>query len=428
MNTSTTNLSDTKVKLIVSGNANELASAKKLALAKLAPQVKVEGFRPGRAPAQIVEKHLDPTVLAQETIDILLKDLYVKALEKESLRPVSSPEVSVTKFVPYTDIEFKVEIDIVGPIKLADYKKLKATRGTYTVTAKDITEVLERLQTQMAEHKEVKRAAKEGDRVWIEFNGTDDKGVPVKGASGKDYPLALGSNTFIPGFEKNLIGAKPEDKVKFTIPFPKDYGVKALQNKKVTFDVTVQKVEEVIKPKVDEVFVKKVGAFDSVADLKKDIKKQLTLERGQQLDREYEDALVDEIVAHSTVSLPESMLKEQVEAMDSEFQQNLVYRGQTFQEYLEHNGLTEQSYKDTELLPAAKKRLTAGLVLSSISEKENITVSPEELEIRIQVLKGQHQNDNAMLKELEKPDARRSVTARMLTEKTIAKIVEYNKK
>ncbi|MDQ5884853.1 MAG: trigger factor, partial [Patescibacteria group bacterium] len=206
------------------------------------------------------------------------------------------------------------------------------------------------------------------------------------------------------------------------------YGVKALQNKKVTFDVTVQKVEEVIKPKVDEAFVKKVGAFDSVADLKKDIKKQLTLERGQQLDREYEDALVDEIVAHSTVSLPESMLKEQVEAMDSEFQQNLVYRGQTFQEYLEQNGLTEQSYKDTELLPAAKKRLTAGLVLSSISEKENITVSPEELEIRIQVLKGQHQNDNAMLKELEKPDARRSVTARMLTEKTIAKIVEYNKK
>lgn len=427
MNTTTTNLSDTKVKLTISGDTKDLTEAKNLAIAKLSSKVKVQGFRPGKAPANIVEKQLDPNVLAQETIDIVLQKLYAKALETESLRPVSTPEVSVTKFVPYTDIEVSIEIDIIGPVKLANYKKLKATRGTYSASASDVNEVIERLQTQMAEHKDVKRPAKNGDRVWIDFEGKDDKGVAVKGASGKDYPLALGSNTFIPGFEKKLVGVAPSKEITFTIPFPKDYSVKALQNKKVTFTVTVKKVQEVVKPKVDESFVKKVGNFESVADLKKDIKKQLLIEKNQQLDRQYEDALVDEIVANSELSLPESMLNEQVEAMDSEFQQNLIYRGQTFQEYLDANNLTEQSYKDTELIPAAKKRLKSGLVLSSISESEKVTIKPEELEIRMQVLKGQHQNDEAMLKELEKPDARRSVAARMLTEKTIAKIVEYNK-
>lgn len=284
--------SDTVTKIKLAGGSTELLNAKNKALAKLAPQVKVPGFRPGRAPAAVVEKQLDPNTVSQETLDIVLNDLYSTAIDELKLRPVAPPQVSLTKFVPYTDVEFEASVEIVGNIKLGKYKDLKIVKEKPEITAKDVTEVLSRLQQQMAEYKEVDRVAKDGDRVWVDFDGVDTKGEPIEGAKGKDYPLVLGSNTFIPGFEKNLIGVKAKDTKEFTISFPKDYGVKSLQLKKVTFTVNINKVEEVILPAIDTDFSKKVGNFENVADLKKDIKKQILLEREQQAERAYQDQLI----------------------------------------------------------------------------------------------------------------------------------------
>jgi trigger factor len=418
--------SDTSIKIKLAGGAKELLSAKNKALAKLAPQVKVPGFRPGRAPAEVVEKHLDPNTVAQESLDIVLNDLYSSAIDDLKIRPVAPPQVSLTKFVPYTDIEFELTVEVVGDIKLGKYKALKITKDKPEVSTKDVNEVLTRLQQQMAEYKEVSRAAKNSDRVWIDFAGVDSKGEPIDGAKGQDYPLTLGSDTFIPGFEKQLIGISQNDSKEFTITFPKEYGVKKLQSKKVTFTVNVKKVEEVILPQIDEDFAKKVGTFDNVADLKNDIKNQIILEREQQADRAYQDQLIKTIAETSTISLPESMLNEQTEMIDKEFKQNLVYRGQTFKEYLESNSLTEEDYVKNELKPLAERRLKEGLVLSEIAEQENIVVLPEELEIRIQVLKGQYKEDAKMLAELDKPANRRDIAARLLTEKTINKLIQLN--
>ena len=312
---------------------------------------------------------------------------------------------------------------MIGAITLGDYKKLKAKKVAASATAADVNEVIERLQTQMAEYSEVERAAKKGDRVWIDFAGTDAKKQPVQGATGEDYPLALGSNTFIPGFEENIIGLKKAETKEFTIPFPKDYGVKALQGKKVTFAVTAKKVEETSKPAVDVAFAKKVGQFDTVEALKEDIKKQIVAEREHQSDRDYKDALIKALVKQSKVAVPDSMIQEQIDILDKEFRQNLVYRGQTFKEYLASAGTTEEQYKESELRPLATERVIAGLVLGEISEKENITITPEELEIRLQVLKEQYKSDEKMQAELEKPESRRDIAARLLTEKTIAKLV-----
>ena len=420
-----TNPSDTTIVLTISGTATELAAAKNIAVAKLAPQVKMQGFRPGHAPAELVEKQLNPNTLQEETLNEVLNALYETALRQENIRPVANPKIELKKFVPYTDIEFTAEIEVIGTIKLGNYKKLKAKKQTTDATAKDVEEVLNRLQTQMAEYAEVARAAKTGDRVWIDFDGTDAKGAPVNGAKGQDYPLALGSNTFIPGFEDNVLGMKKDDQKNFTIPFPKDYGVKALQGKKVTFKVTAKKIEETIMPTIDDEFAKKVGPVSTVKELKADIKKQLKQERDHQADREYQDALIKELVAASDVPLPESMLTEQIEIVDKEFKQNLVYRGQTFKEYLEATGLDEATYKEKELKPAAQERLKAGLVLSELADIEKVTITPEELEIRLQVLKGQYESDQKMQSELEKPENRREVAARLLTEKTIAKLVSF---
>lgn len=425
MQITTTKDSETKITLNIKATSSELSAAKSRALEKLAPKVKVAGFREGKVPASLVEKNLDPNYLQTEVIDEALNELFVSAVTKEGLRPVNQPKIDLLKFVPYTELEFKAEIEIIGKIKLADYKKLSTKLETTKVTKTDIDEVLERLRTQMAEYSQVTRAAKLGDRAWIDFDGKDAKGLEVKGANGKEYPLALGSKTFIPGFEDEVVGMKVNDQKDFTIPFPKDYGVQALQGKNVTFTVKLTKLEETNKPSLDDKLAEKAGPFKTVEALKEDVKKQLTHEKETQAQKAYEDALIKELAAKTKVELPEALIIEQIEAVDKEFRQNLTYRGETFQEYLTNSSQTEDEYRQKELRPVAEERLRAGLALSEVAEAENIIVSPEELEIRMQILKGQY-TDKQMQDELDKPAAKRDIASRLLTEKTIAKIVSLN--
>lgn len=417
-------LSDTSTKLTITADAKDLGAIKQHALEKLAPRVKIAGFRAGKVPIELVEKNIDPNVLQSEVLDEAVNHFYGDAVAEKQLRVVAQPNVQLTKFVPYTELEFTAEVTTLGKITMPDYKKPTAKKVSDKVTAKDVKEVLERLQKQMAEYSEVDRAAKSGDRVTIDFAGSDSKGEPVNGASSKDYPLALGSNTFIPGFEDNLIGLKKGEEKTFTITFPKEYGVKALQNKKVTFKVTINKVEETKLDEINDKFAAKVGPFKTVDELKADIEKQIGVERDKQAQQDFESQLIKDIVAKTKVVLPKELIDEQIEAVDREFKQNLLYRGETLAEYLENSSQTEEEYRTKELQPAAEERLKAGLVLSEIAELEKITVTPEELEIRMQIMKGQY-SDPKMQAELEKPEARREVASRLVTEKTIAKLVGY---
>jgi trigger factor len=419
--------SDTKLTLTIKAEPSEILAAKSRALAKLGPKVKLSGFRAGKVPIELVEKNLDQNYLQTEVIDEALNELYINAVNQENIRPVAQPKVDLVKFVPYEELEFKAEVEVIGEVRIPDYKKLGVKREAVKVTKDDIDEVLERLRTQLAEHKEVAREAVLEDRAWIDFEGHDAKGQEVKGASGKEYPLLLGSKTFIPGFEDQVVGMKVGAEKEFTIPFPKDYGVKALQGKKVTFKVKLTKLEEVTKPKLDDALASKAGPFKTMSELKEDIKKQLTLEKENQAQKAYEDALVKELAAKTKVALPTALVEEQINSVDQEFRQNLLYRSETFQEYLENSGQTEEEYRTKELRPVAEERLRAGLALSEVADAENITVTPEELEIRMQVLKGQYASDQKMQAELDKPAARKDVASRLLTEKTIAKLVDLNK-
>lgn len=419
-------ISDNVTKLTISANAADLASMKHHVVEKLAPRVSVPGFRKGKVPLEIVEKQLDPNTLQAEVLDEAINHYYGDAVAEKQLRVVSQPKVELTKFVPFTELEFTAEVEVIGKITLPDYKKITAKKPSVKVSAADVKEVLGRLQTQAAEYTEVDRAAKSGDRATIDFAGKDAKGEPIANADGKDYPLALGSNSFIPGFEDNVIGLKKDETKEFTIPFPKDYGVKALQGKKVTFTVTVTKLEEAKTEELNDAFAAKVGPFKSLDELKADIEKQLGEERQRQAQQEFENQIIKELISKAKVTLPEALLAEQVEIVDREFKQNLAYRGETIKEYLENTNQTEEEYTEKELKPAAEERLKAGLILSEIAEAEKLTVTPEELEIRMQIMKGQY-TDPQMQAELEKPEARRDIASRLLTEKTIAKLVSYAK-
>jgi trigger factor len=214
--------------------------------------VKVPGFRVGKAPARMIEQNVNQQAFLDEFMEHALNELYGRAVNQENIRPINQPKVELKKFVPYTALEFTAETDIIGPIKLTNYKAIKVTRQKPVVTADEVNQIIENLRTRGAERIDKKDAAEAGDEVVIDFAGTDEDEQPIQGGAGEDYPLILGSDSFIPGFEDNLIGADAGQTKQFDLKFPKDYGVQALQGITVSFKVTVKKVSRMKKPFIDD--------------------------------------------------------------------------------------------------------------------------------------------------------------------------------
>lgn len=425
MQVTTDTIDKTNVKMTVQGEAKELAVVKSHVLKELGQRsAAIPGFRKGKVPAAVLEKNLDQALVQGEFLEHAVNDLFIKAVDAEKLRTVGQPKIEVVKFEAFDVLEFTAEVEVIGEIKLPDYKKLKTTKKKVTVAAKDIDAVLKQLQERDAERKEVTRAAKDSDQVLIDFKGVDAKTKEaIAGADGKDYPLTLGSKSFIPGFEEELIGMKAGDEKTFDIAFPKDYGVKALQSKKVTFTVTIHKVSELVDAKIDDAFAAKIGPFKDLDELKADIKKQLESEREQEAEREYENDIIEAIAKDTSVAIPKSIVDDQIERMEREEKQNLMYRGQTWEEHLKEDGVTAEEHREKNR-EGAELRVRAGLVLSEIAEAEKLTVEVEELEFQISLLKQQYP-DEKMRAELDKPENRRDIMSRILTQKTMAKLKEY---
>lgn len=424
MHTKKTNLSEVKVKLTISATEADLIEFKNQTLKKLSKNIKLPGFREGTAPLNLVEKNVSQEQLQTEFLDLAMSELYTLAASNEKIRPVSRPEVQIKKFVPFSELEFDVTTEVLSSVKLPAYKNIFVSKKKVEITDKDVNEVIKNLQARMAERKEVERAAKDNDEVWIDFAGKDEKGQPVSGAEGKDYPLVIGSKTFIPGFEENIVGLKKGQEKTFTLTFPKDYGLKALASKKVTFTITVKKVQEMVEPKVDDEFAKKCGPFTSVEQLKKDIKTQLVAERESEALKNQQNEVVTKIVDKTTISLPESLVEQQMAQNLEELKRNLVYRGQTYEEFLKLDNTNDEKYQKNVLKPQAERQLKTSIVLSEIADKENLSVSPEELEMRITLLKGQYASDAQMQAELDKPQNRQDIAQRMLTEKVLEILVK----
>jgi trigger factor len=418
--------SPTEVTLSVILGGDELTPIKEQVLGRFQADISLPGFRKGKAPLALVEKSLDQSRLQSAFLEEAINQSYPQAIGKEGLRPVDRPDITIKKFVPFTTLEYDAKVAVVTGIKIPDLSRTKVKKASVVITDKDIKDVLSSLRQRLAEKQPVERASKSGDQVWIDFKGIDSKGNPVNGADGKDYPLLLGSNTFIPGFEDNLIGVKANESKTFTVTFPSDYGVKALSGKQVTFEVKVHRVEELAEPKLDDDFAAKAGPFKSLKDLKEDIKRQLMHERQHQANLDYESALVREVTAKTKFVIPEVLVLDQVERLMQELKQNLAYRGQTLKEFLEGQAMSEEVYRHKVLAPQANERVRASLVLAEIAERQNLHVTPEELEIRIQLLKSQY-TDAAMRAELDKPENRRDIAARMLSEKTVAYIAKSAK-
>ena len=425
MKTKSKKLSDSRIEITVTLDAKDLEPAQKKALEKLAKEVKVEGFRKGKVPTDVAAKFIPDNDLNAETIDIAVRTTVIDAFKQESKSPLVVPNVNVTKYVPGELAEYTATADILPEIKLGDYKNLGVKKPTAKVTKKEVDEVLDNLASSFAEKKVVRRAAKLGDEVVIDFVGKKD-GEAFRGGSAKDYKLTLGSGAFIPGFEDGVVGHEVGDKFDLKLTFPEDYGVKDLAGAKTVFEILVKQVNEITKAPVDDEMAKKISPeFKTLDDLKKDIEKNLTAQNEHKLEEKFKDDLVKALVKKSTVPAPEILIDDQMRIIKDDITRNAASQGLGFEEFLEVNGETTESW-EKEARKVAEQRVKASLALQTLAVEQKITVSDDEVAAKLGELKDVYKKSPEAVKSLKDPNVKMDIKNRMIIEKTLDFLVKAN--
>ena len=426
MKTKSKKLSDSRVEITVTLDAKDLAPAREKALEKLAKEIKVEGFRKGKVPAEVAQKFIPENDLNAETIDFAVRSTVIEAFKQAEKSPLVLPSVNVTKYVPGEMAEYTATADIIPEITLGDYKKLGVAAPIVKVGAKDVNEILDNLASSFAEKKAVKRAAKLTDEVIIDFVGKKD-GEAFKGGSAKDFKLVLGSKTFIPGFEDGIVGHEPGDKFDLKLTFPKDYGVKDLAGAKTVFEVLLKQVNEVKKAKIDDELAKKCGPFKTLDELKKDIEKNLKSQNEHKIAEKYKDDLVKELVKKSKVPAPEILIEDQIRAIRDDITRNAASQGMGFEEFLKANNETAENW-EKEARKIAEERVKASLALQTLAVQEKITVSDELVAAKIAELKDVYKKSPEALKSLKDPNVKMDIKNRLIIEETLNFLVKVNSK
>ncbi|MBR3414576.1 trigger factor [Candidatus Saccharibacteria bacterium] len=425
MKTSVKNLSETKVELTVTLDKEDLKKARKIAIEQLSKEIKIPGFRKGKVPADLAEKHLSPNDIAGKTIDLAVRMTVPEAFNESKKVAIQLPNVEVTKYVPDESAEYKAVADILPEVKVGPYKNLKVKKEKVEVKEKDIKEILDGIAKSYAEKKAVKKKAALGDEVIIDFTGKkDDK--PFPGGTAKDYTLLLGSKTFIPGFEDGIVGHEPGDSFDLDLTFPKDYHAKELAGKKVVFTVLVKQVNEITLPKFDADFAKKCGPFKNMDELKADIKKNLEAQNNHRVEEMYKDALVEALVKGSKVAAPEVMIKDQIRMIKDDITRNAAAQGLTFEDYLKQTGAKEEEW-EKEATKVAEARVKASLVLQMLARDQKIEADDKEVEAKIAELKDVYKNSKEALKNLDDPRVRQDIKNRLTIEKVLDFLVDQNK-
>ena len=422
METKITSTTDNEAQFTVTLSEAELKLSTKHVYDDLRPRVKAAGFRPGKAPDAIVERELGPNTVQGEVIEHAIQQSYVKVIREQKLQVVAPPQVSVDKFVPYTELEYSATVELMPTVKLPDYKAFRIKRPSITIDPAEVQVAIDDLRRREATRLEVERPAELTDEVNFDFAGTKN-GEPVRGATATGQTLKLDSGQFIPGFEDNLVGMTPGDEKSFDIRFPEKYHEQSLAGEVVTFKVKMNKVTELILPEVDAAFAAKIGPFKQVDELKADLIEQQTAKKAETVSRDYEQAVLDKLLKETAFKAPDSLVKQQLERLRSELEQNLAYSGLNFDKYLELSGKTHDQMA-AEMRPEAEKRVGLAMILTEVASAEGISLSADELDVEIGRLKGQYK-DEATQAELDNPNTREEIYNHLMASRVIAKLVGY---
>lgn len=410
-------------KLTIEVETEKVEKAIQAAYLKQRGQISVPGFRKGKVPRQMIEKMYGAEVFYDEAANSMIQEAYSAAYDECEEEIVSQPTVDIVQLEKGKPFIFTAEVALKPEVTLGDYKGLKVSKISTRVTAKEVDAEVEAEQQKNARTIEVTdRAVADKDEVKLNFEGFVD-GEAFEGGKGEDYPLTIGSGSFIPGFEEQLIGAEIGKETEVKVTFPEDYQAEELKGKEAVFKCTVNTISAKELPELDDEFAADVSEFETMDEYKADVKKQIKERKEKEGKNKQEDEAVEKAIENATMDIPEAMIDMQVRQLANDFAQRIQQQGLTMEQYMQFTGMTQEKMNE-ELRPQAEKRIKTRLVLEAVAKAENIEVTDERLDEEIGKMAEAYKMEADKIKELMGDAEIKSMKEDMAVQDAVTFLVE----
>ena len=385
-------------KLTIEVSAEEVEKALQAAYLKERSKISLPGFRKGKVPRQMIEKMYGPEVFYDEAANRMISEAYAKAYDESELEIASQPTIDIVQLEKGKSFIFTAEVAVKPEVKLGEYKGLKVDKYSTRVTQKEVDEEIEKVREQHARIVEVTdRAVADKDDVTLDFEGFVD-GVAFEGGKGTDYPLTIGSHSFIDTFEDQIIGMNIGDEKEINVTFPEEYHVDDLKGKPAMFKVSVKEIKEKQLPELNDEFAQDVSDFDTIAEYKDDLKNKIADRKSREAKAKQEDEAIAKIIEDSKMDIPDAMVDTQVNRMVEDFAQRLQQQGLSVEQYFQYTGMTADKIME-EMKPEAVKRIQSRLVLEAVVKAENIETSEEDFEAELKKMAETYKMELDQIKE-----------------------------
>ena len=386
------------VKLVIEASAEEFEAGLNAAYNKNKNKISVPGFRKGKAPRKMIEQLYGSQIFFEDAANEIIPDAYADAAKESGLDIVSQPKVSIEQLEAGKPFIFAAEVAVRPEVELGEYKGVEVTKADAEVTDADVEEELKKVQDQNSRTVSVEdRAVKDGDMTVIDFEGFID-GEAFDGGKGENYPLTIGSHSFIDTFEEQMIGMNIGEEKELNVTFPEDYHAENLKGKPATFKVTVKEIKEKQLPELDDDFAQDVSDFDTLAEYKDDLKKKIAERKESEAKAKKESEAIEKVVEAAKMDIPQAMIDTQVNRMLEDFAMRLQQQGLSVEQYFQYTGMTADKIME-EMKPEAVKRIKNSIVLEAVAKAENIEVSEEEFEAELQKMADMYKMEIEKIKE-----------------------------
>ena len=410
-------------KLTIEVPASELEKALQSAYMKQKNKISLPGFRKGKVPRQMIEKMYGAEIFYDDAANALIPKAYADAYDECELDIVSRPEIDVVQIEKGKYFIFTATVATKPEVTLGEYKGLEVDKVSTRVTQKEVDAKIQEEAEKNARTITVEdRAVQDGDEVVLDFEGFVD-GVAFEGGKGENYPLTIGSGSFIPGFEEQLVGAEAEKEVEVKVTFPEDYHAEDLKGKEAVFKCTVLEIKAKELPEIDDEFAAEVSEFDTLEEYKADVKAKIKEQKAAEGKAKQEDQVVEQAVKNATYELPEAMVETQAEQMANDFAQRMQSQGLTMEQYFQFTGTTAEQMME-DLKPQAVKRIETRLVLEAIAKAENIEISDEKLDEEIGKMAEAYKMEADKLKEFMGENEKKQMKEDMAVQEAITFLVD----